>query len=116
MSQSDCIFCKIVEGKIPSTRIFENDQVIGFKDLHPLAAKHFLFVHKKHTRDVIEMMEQDPAQISAIYAAVSEFAKKEGLTDSGLRVVTNIGAHGGQTVFHTHFHVLGGEQLGRFGK
>lgn len=116
MTNPDCIFCKIVDGKIPSTRVFENDKVIAFKDLHPLAAKHYLFVHRGHSKDVVDMMSLDPDQIKDVYQAIAEFTKKEGLTDSGFRVVTNLGKHGGQTVFHTHFHVLGGEELGRFGK
>jgi histidine triad (HIT) family protein len=116
MPHPDCIFCKIVEGKIPSTKVFENDKVIAFKDLHPLALKHFLFIHREHTRDIVDLMESDPEQIKDVYAAISGFAKNEGLTSSGMRVVTNLGAHGGQTVFHTHFHLLGGETLGRFGR
>ncbi len=113
---SDCIFCKIVEGKIPSTKVFENNQVIAFKDLHPLAAKHFLFIHKSHTKDIVQMMDSDPGQIKDIYQSISQFVKDEGMNEEGFRVVTNLGAHAGQTVFHTHFHVLGGETLGRFGK
>lgn len=116
MANADCLFCKIVEGKIPSTKVFENDKVIAFRDLHPLAHKHFLFIHRNHTANVVEMMDSDPEQIKEIYQAISEFSKKEGLTDPGFRVVTNLGGHGGQTIFHTHFHVLGGEPLGRFGK
>lgn len=116
MNDKDCIFCKIAQGSIPATKVFESDEVIGFKDLHPLAAKHFLFIHKSHSKNVVEMVESDPDQVKAIYQAIGEFSKKEGLADSGLRVVTNLGKHGGQTVFHTHFHVLGGEQLGGFGR
>ena len=113
---SDCIFCKIATGAIPSTKVFESDKVIGFKDLQPLAAKHFLFVHKNHTKDLEDMMGREPGQIQDIFQAITTFTKQEGLHHSGYRVVNNIGAHGGQTVFHTHFHVLGGESLGRFGR
>ncbi len=116
MAHADCLFCKIVDGKIPSTKVFENESVIAFKDLHPLALKHYLFIHREHTRDIVDMMDTDPAQIQDIFKAISQFSKTEGLTNSGLRVVTNLGAHGGQSVFHTHFHLLGGESLGRFGK
>lgn len=111
---SDCIFCKIVAGSIPSTKVFENDQVIAFNDLRPQAAKHVLFIHKKHTRDVNDM-SQDSSQIADVFHAIKEFTVKDKLDQKGFRVVTNLGEHAGQTVFHTHFHVLGGEPLGHFG-
>lgn len=114
MRNSDCIFCKIIEGTIPSTKVFENDKVMGFKDLHPAAKIHFLFVHKNHTRDVNDMMASEPSQISDIFSAIRELTINDGLQEKGFRVVTNTGAHGGQTVFHTHFHVLAGEQLKGF--
>lgn len=112
---ADCLFCKIVEGKIPATKIFENDQVIGFVDIYPQAKTHLLFVHKNHTKDINEM-SQDPASIGQVYQAITEYTKAQGLDHDGFRVVTNLGKHAGQTVFHTHFHVVAGEQLGRFGK
>lgn len=116
MSQPDCIFCKIVEGKIPSTKVFENSQVIAFKDLQPHATIHQLFIHKKHTRDINDLADNDPEQLKDIFQAMSEYSKAEGLDAKGYRVVTNLGRHAGQTVFHTHFHFLAGESLGRFGK
>lgn len=112
---SDCIFCKIVEGKIPSTKIFEDENVIGFKDLRPQAKIHQLFIHKKHTRDVNELAKNDAEELSDIFNAIRHYTEQEGLTKDGFRVVTNLGPHAGQTVFHTHFHVLAGEPLGHFG-
>ena len=112
---SDCIFCKIVEGKIPSTKIFEDENVIGFKDLRPQAKIHQLFIHKKHTRDVNELAKNDAKELSDIFNAIRHYTEQEGLTKDGFRVVTNLGPHAGQTVFHTHFHVLAGEPLGHFG-
>lgn len=112
---SDCIFCKIVKGEIPSTKIHEDDSVIGFRDLRPQAVKHFLFIHKKHSTDISNMMISDPSQVQDIFKAINIFAKVEGLDQKGFRVVTNQGAYAGQTVFHTHFHVLGGEPLAHFG-
>lgn len=111
----DCIFCKIVEGKIPSQKIFENDQVIGFKDLRPQAAKHYLFIHRRHSRDVNDLMKNDPSQIGDLFSAMAKYSSDEGLEKNGFRVVTNLGPHAGQTVFHTHFHLLSGEQLSGFG-
>lgn len=112
---SDCIFCKIIEGKIPSTKIYENEKVIGFKDLRPQAKEHYLFIHRKHTTNINELSDSDPAQLQDVFQAISEFTKRDGLTKDGFRIVTNQGLHAGQTVFHTHFHLLGGEPLSHFG-
>jgi histidine triad (HIT) family protein len=112
---SDCIFCKIVEGKIPSTKVYEDEKVIGFKDLRPQAAIHQLFIHKAHTKDINELSKTDPSQLADLFNGIRLYTEKEGLTQNGFRVVTNLGAHAGQTVFHTHLHVLGGEPLGHFG-
>ncbi|MEA9356942.1 histidine triad nucleotide-binding protein [Bacteriovorax sp. PP10] len=111
---ADCLFCKIVEGKIPASKTFENDNVIGFVDIHPQAKIHLLFVHKTHTADINEL-SGDPKSLGEIFQAITEYTKAQGLDKNGFRVVTNLGKHAGQTVFHTHFHVLSGEHLGRFG-
>lgn len=116
MKNSECIFCKIVEGHIPSTKVFENDKVLGFKDLQPHASVHYLFIHKNHSNDVNDLISKEPSQVAEIYTAIREVSMKEGLDQKGFRVVTNVGPHGGQTVFHTHFHLLGGEQLRGFGR
>lgn len=115
MKETDCIFCKIIEGTIPSTKVYEGGKVVGFKDLHPNAAVHYLFIHKSHTRDVNHMMDQDPTQVQDLFRAITEVSRKEGLDQKGFRVVTNLGEHAGQTVFHTHFHLVGGEPLAGFG-
>lgn len=112
---SDCIFCKIIKGEIPSTKIFENESVIGFKDLRPQAKIHQLFIHKNHTKDINDLAGNDPKQLADLFTAMKEYSEKEGLTKDGFRVVTNLGPHAGQTVFHTHFHLLAGEPLGHFG-
>jgi len=112
---SDCLFCKIVKGDIPSSKVYEDESVYGFKDINPMAKDHYLFIHKKHSKDFIEQVSTDPTQIIDIYKAIAKFTKEINLDQSGLRVVTNLGENGGQTVFHTHFHVLGGEKLRGFG-
>jgi len=112
---SDCIFCKIVEGKIPATKIYEDDKVIGFKDLRPQAAIHQLFIHKNHSKDINDLVKNDPGQLADLFNGIRLYTEKENLTENGFRVVTNLGAHAGQTVFHTHLHVLAGEPLGHFG-
>ncbi len=116
MNKADCIFCKIIAGVIPSTKIYENDKVLGFKDLSPHAAKHLLFIHKRHTTNVNQLTETDPQQLTDLFRAMREYTKDSKMDQEGFRIVTNEGSFGGQTVFHTHFHLLGGEPLGRFGK
>lgn len=112
----DDLFNKIIAGEIPSSKVFENENVYAFKDIQPQAKEHYLFVHKKQTRNVNELVENEPQQLAEIFLAIKEFTQSNHLEKNGFRVVTNINKDGGQTVFHTHFHVIGGEQLGSFGK
>ena len=111
----NCIFCKIVKGDIPSTKVFEDEHVYAFKDLHPLAPIHLLFVSKHHTADINHMASVDHEHIGHVFKAIAAYTKDSGLDQKGFRVVTNSGKDGGQTVFHTHFHVLGGTTLRGFG-
>lgn len=109
---SDCLFCKIIAGEIPSTKVFENENVYAFKDINPLAKEHNLFISKNHSHDLTQMESMD---IVHVMEAIKTFAKENQLEEKGFRVVTNIGELAGQTVFHTHFHVLAGEKLRGFG-
>lgn len=101
----------MVTGEVPCEKVFENDNVLGFKDIYPQAQIHLLFIHKNHSANVNQMSGEEVAQV---FAAIKEYTE-EGLVEAGFRVVTNFGANAGQTVFHTHFHVLGGEKLSGFG-
>ncbi len=112
---SECLFCKFINKEIETEIVFENDSVVAFNDLYPQAKKHILFIHKKHTTNVNELTEMDPSQLKEVFEAIREFTSSNSLSKNGFRVVNNCGANAGQTIFHTHFHVLGGEQLGRFG-
>lgn len=112
---TNCLFCKILKGDIPSEKVYENEKVYGFKDIAPMAKEHYLFVHKNHTSNVNELVHEHPEQLTDIFAAIRIFTKQIDIEKSGFRIVTNIGSNAGQTVFHTHFHVLGGERLGKFG-
>lgn len=111
---SDCLFCKIINNEIPSSKVYENDKVLAFKDINPLAKEHYLFISKTHSKNVNEMSDK-PETITDIFLAIREFTQSNDLEKNGFRVVTNINQHGCQSVFHTHFHVLGGEQLTGFG-
>ena len=108
----NCLFCKIVDGEIPSEKVFENDSVFAFKDINPMAKEHYLFVSKNHSKNINEMHSEE---IKEVYGAIAKFTSGTKLEKDGFRVVSNVNKHGGQTVFHTHFHVLGGEQLKGFG-
>jgi histidine triad (HIT) family protein len=116
MHDPNCLFCKIFKGEIPSNKVFESDNVIGFRDLHPQAKDHVLFIHKNHNANIAEMASSDPEDIIEVIRAITRFAKESGLEKTGVRIVSNSGPDAGQTIFHTHFHVLGGEQLGHFGR
>ncbi len=112
---SDCLFCKILAGEIPSEKIFENEKVYAFRDISPMAKEHYLFINKVHTANANDMVTNHPEQFVEIYQAIQEFTQNNQLEQNGFRVVTNVGKDSGQTVFHTHFHVLGGERLRGFG-
>lgn len=108
----DCIFCKIVEGSIPSRKVYEDDEVLAFHDIQPQAPVHLLVIPKKHITSLAAAADEDAELLGRVMLAARRVAREAGLDDSGYRVVTNIGADGGQVVFHLHIHVLGGAKLG----
>lgn len=108
---SSCIFCDMVAGHIPVTKVYEDENVLAFKDIHPVAPVHLLFIPKKHISSLLDLDESDSFIISEIMLAVKKVVIQLGLDSSGFRVVNNIGKDGGQTVFHIHFHVLGGRKM-----
>lgn len=107
----DCIFCKIANHEIGSKIVYENESIIAFEDLNPVAKVHVLIVPKKHIESVIKVENEDLNYISEIHKAIKEVAKIKGVDESGFRVITNCGEDGGQTVKHLHYHVIGGEKL-----
>lgn len=111
----ETLFSKIIKGEIPCDKVFENDRVLAFKDIHPQAPIHVLFIHKKYSKNINQMMAQEPQQIIDLMQAVREYTSSQGLEEAGFRLVTNVNRDGGQTVFHTHFHLLAGAPLGGFG-
>jgi histidine triad (HIT) family protein len=112
---NDCLFCKIISGAIPAEKVYEKNNVIGFKDINPLAPIHLLFIHKNHTKDLNDFCANDPNGLMELISAIAKYSEEKGLKQSGYRVVSNIGTSSGQSVFHTHFHVLSGPRLGKFG-
>jgi histidine triad (HIT) family protein len=107
----DCIFCKIVNGELPSKKVYEDDHVLAFHDINPIAPVHVLVVPKKHIPSILDVTEEDVPYIGAIHFAIQKVAKELGVAEEGFRVVNNCGKHGQQTVFHIHYHVIGGRQL-----
>lgn len=109
---TDCIFCKIVAGDIPAEIVHEGDSAVAFRDLNPVAATHVLVVPRDHHESAAAMALVDAQGLADLFAAVGEVARAEGITDSGYRVLTNVGRDSGQEVPHLHLHVVGGQPLG----
>ena len=107
---TDCIFCKIIAGDIPSNRVYEDDLVFAFRDINPQAPTHILVVPKQHVADMNGICAQNSAVVAHIFSVIPQIAQAEGLVD-GYRVVSNCGKDAGQTVQHLHFHILGGKPL-----
>jgi len=105
----NCIFCKIIRGEIPAAKLFEDDELLAFRDISPAAPLHFLVIPKKHISGPAAVTAEDEQLVGKMLRIGSEIAKKEGVED--FRVVFNNGAQAGQTVFHIHMHILGGRSL-----
>ncbi|WP_026893685.1 histidine triad nucleotide-binding protein [Clostridiisalibacter paucivorans] len=108
---TDCIFCKIINGEIPSDKVYEDDKILAFNDVDPQSPTHILVIPKEHIESLNHLDENNIDIIKEIYIKIKEIAKEQGLSDRGYRVVTNCGKEGGQTVGHLHFHLLGGRNL-----
>ena len=111
---SDCIFCKIINKEIPSKIVYEDDDILAFEDINPLAKIHILLSPKKHIETAADLQEEDAAVIGKIYLTAKKIAEEKGMAEDGYRIVNNCKEFGGQEVFHIHFHLLGGEKLGLF--
>lgn len=109
---SDCLFCKIINGEIPSEKVYEDDKVYAFKDVNPQAPIHFLVVPKEHISSALELNDSNKDVVGHVFTVVSEIAKDMGFDKNGFRIVNNCGKDGGQTVGHLHFHVLAGRNIG----
>ncbi|MBR6765527.1 MAG: histidine triad nucleotide-binding protein [Clostridia bacterium] len=107
----DCIFCRIVNGEIPSSKVYEDDTVLAFNDINPCAPVHILVIPKKHVESAVALTSDDDQLIAHIFEVIRIIAKDQNL-DNGFRLVSNIGEDGGQTVKHLHFHILGKKKFG----
>ena len=108
---NECLFCKIVARTIPAALVYEDDLVVAFDDINPQAPTHTLVIPRKHVVSIVELQELDVGLLGHLMLAGNKIAKFKGITDTGYRFVVNTGAHGGQSVFHLHLHVLGGRHM-----
>lgn len=107
----DCLFCKIINGEIPSNKVYEDDRVFAFRDIAPQAPTHILIIPKQHIKSAAEIDESNCDVVAHIFEVAAKIAKQEGL-DDGFRIVNNCGDIAGQTVKHLHFHLMGGREFG----
>ena len=109
---NDCLFCKIIKGDIPSDKVYEDEEILAFKDINPAAPIHILVIPKKHISSLIDIEPEDEMLIGKIYSVINKIAEQKGVKEKGYRVIVNCGEDGGQEVMHLHFHLLAGRKLG----
>ena len=109
----DCIFCKIINREIPSDIVYEDEEVLAFKDINPQMPIHILVIPKKHIEAIIDLKSEDETLVGKIFTAINNITKDIGIDKTGFRVISNCGENAGQTVKHLHFHILAGEKLGQ---
>ncbi len=107
----DCIFCKIIAGKIPSEILYQDEQVIAFRDIHPIASTHLIIIPKRHIPSLTHLSEEDLPLMGYMVNIANQLAKREGIAEGGYRLVINCGKEGGQLVPHLHMHLIGGRRL-----
>ncbi|HEY7414999.1 MAG TPA: histidine triad nucleotide-binding protein [Ktedonobacteraceae bacterium] len=108
----DCLFCKIAAGEIPGDIVYKDDDVVAFRDINPQAPQHILLIPRRHIESMVSLTLEDGPILASIYTTASRLARELGIEKTGYRFLTNIGRDAGQSVFHLHFHLLGGRPLG----
>ncbi|ACX53020.1 histidine triad (HIT) protein [Ammonifex degensii KC4] len=107
----DCVFCRIVRKEIPASIVYEDEEILGFKDINPVAPIHLLFIPKKHIATFFDLAPEDEALIGRLHRAVVQVAREMGLEEQGFRLVANCQRGGGQLIFHLHYHLIAGRPL-----
>jgi len=107
----DCIFCKIVSGELPADKVLQDEWVTAFRDIHPLAPTHILIIPNKHLTSTNDLIADQAAMAGRMFTVVPELARKEGIAESGYRLMINTGPDGNQVVMHMHMHLLGGQRM-----
>lgn len=108
----NCLFCKIIKGEIPSTKVYEDDMILAFRDIEPQAPEHIIIIPKAHIESANDINESNVKYVAHIWSKIPQIAKDCGIDKNGYRVVNNCGKDGGQTVMHLHFHLMGGREFG----
>lgn len=108
----NCIFCKIIKGEIPSEKVYEDDEILAFKDINPAAPIHILVIPKKHISSLLQLEDEDYELVGKIYKVINQLAKQLNIEEEGFRVIVNCGKDAGQEVMHLHYHLLAGRKLG----
>jgi histidine triad (HIT) family protein len=111
MTTTDCIFCKILAGEIPSEQVYKDEQVTAFRDLHPVAPTHVLIIPNKHIASVNDLTGEDETLIGHLFTTAKKIAVDEGISESGYRLIINTGPDSGQVIFHLHLHLIGGQRM-----
>jgi histidine triad (HIT) family protein len=112
----NCLFCKIAAGQLPSKTLYQDQDIVAFADINPQAQHHVLIIPKRHIASMADLTKEDGPLVAQIFVTAQKIAQDLNIDHTGYRMVTNAGPHSGQVVFHLHFHLLGGEQLGSFGR
>lgn len=107
----DCIFCKIIAHELPGDRVYQDDQVTAFRDIHPVAPTHILIVPNTHLASVNEATEADEPVLGHLFTVARQLAEQERIQETGYRLIVNTGPHAGQVVFHLHLHLIGGQRM-----
>ncbi len=108
---SDCLFCGVIKGDVKGSIVYQDNSVVAFKDINPKAPVHLLIVPRKHIVTLLDLQQEDKSLIGDIFSVANQLAKDQGIAKDGFRVVVNCGAGAGQSVFHIHFHLLGGRPM-----
>lgn len=108
----DCVFCKIIKGEIPSEKVYEDEDILAFKDIHPAAPIHILIIPKKHISNLMELAPEDYELMGKLLQAIQKVAKQLEVDEKGFRLIANCGPDSGQEVMHVHFHLLAGRKMG----
>ena len=108
----DCLFCKIIRGEIPSEKVYEDEEILAFKDINPAAPIHILIIPKKHIDSLAQIEVQDEALLGKMHTVINKIAKEQGVLEKGYRLIVNCGKDSGQEVMHLHFHLLAGQKFG----
>ena len=107
----DCLFCKIIKGEIPCNKVYEDDDVLAFRDINPVAPIHVLVIPKKHITKLTDLSKEDELLVGKIFTTINKIAVQEGFAEEGFRVIVNCGKEMGQEVMHLHYHIISGKKI-----